>query len=141
MLIGVREKAWPQQTRVQFEESGFVTRHTCDAALYWYPAGGEGKVKKGKIVVAETGTIRLRVCLSIVQGSSSSAGVTKTISMAAAAKTTNAHLIDPCTRASSTDQMQSLPQPLYRSLSLRKFCSHGIELFTHTQCSVSLLAT
>jgi hypothetical protein len=84
----------------------------------WYPAGGEGKVKKGKIVVAEMGTLRLRVCLPIVQGSSSSAGVTKTISMAAVAKSTNAHLIDPCTRASSTDQMQSLPQRLYRSLSL-----------------------
>jgi hypothetical protein len=59
--------------------------------LYWYPAGEQGKVKKGKIVVAEMGTLRLRVGLPIVQGSSSSAGVTKTISMAAAAKTTNAH--------------------------------------------------
>jgi hypothetical protein len=65
-------------------------------------------------VVAETGTVRLRESLPIVQGSSSSAGLTKTISTAAA-KTTNTHLIDPCTRAPSTDQMQSLPQALYSS--------------------------
>jgi hypothetical protein len=107
VLIGAWEKAQPQQTRVQLEESTSITRDNCDAALHWYPAGGERKVKKGKIVVAETGTVRLRVCLPIVQGSSSSAGVTKTISTAAAAKTTNTHLMDPCTRAPSTNQMQS----------------------------------
>jgi hypothetical protein len=106
--------------------------------LYSYLAGGEGKIKKkDKIMVAETGTVRLRESLPIVQGSSSSAGVTKTISTAAVAKTTNTHLIDARTRAPSTDQMQSLPQPLYRSLSLRKFCSHGIERFPYAVLCIS----
>jgi hypothetical protein len=86
-----------------------MTRDNCDAGLHWYPAGGESKVKKGKILVAETGTVRSCLCLPIVQGSSSSAGVTKTISTAAAAKTSNTHLIGPCTRDPSTNQMQSLP--------------------------------
>ena len=73
-----------------------MTRGNCDGVLQWWPAGREFKVKKS--IVTEDSAAWQRVLLPTVHGISSSAGVTRTISTAAA-KTTNMYLIGLCTRA------------------------------------------
>lgn len=65
--------------------------------LHWYALTGKSTVKNHKIVMAELDCASQRVCSPMVQGSSSSASVSNTMSTAPAVRTSNTPSTSLCT--------------------------------------------